>query len=65
MRRAQPPNPSEVTMPGPPPERSDQRRRRNKGDAPEVVKAPGGQAPEVPPLTRVGIPSQRVEATTC
>ncbi|WP_455753075.1 phage terminase small subunit [Streptomyces antimycoticus] len=28
-------------MPGPVPKRSDQRRRRNKDDAPEMVKTPG------------------------
>ncbi|PBC84576.1 hypothetical protein SAMN05428940_4596 [Streptomyces sp. 2133.1] len=36
-------------MPGPVPKRSDQRRRRNKGDGPDVVKAPGGVVPDVPP----------------
>ncbi|MFD9813994.1 hypothetical protein [Streptomyces sp. NPDC059080] len=36
-------------MSGPVPKRSDQRRRRNKSDGPELVKAPGGAAPEVPP----------------
>ena len=35
-------------MPGPLPKRSDQRRRRNKGDGPAVVKAPGGAVPDVP-----------------
>lgn len=32
-------------MPDPLPKRSDQRRRRNKGDGPDLVKAPGGAAP--------------------
>ncbi|WP_449343552.1 phage terminase small subunit [Streptomyces rugosispiralis] len=41
-------------MPGPVPKRSDQRRRRNKSDGPELAKAPGGSAPEVPRPTRVG-----------
>ena len=36
-------------MPGPVPKRSDQRRRRNKSDGPELVKAPGGETPDVPP----------------
>ncbi|WP_030949258.1 hypothetical protein [Streptomyces sp. NRRL S-646] len=36
-------------MPGPVPKRSDQRRRRNKNDGPQLVKAPGGAAPEIPP----------------
>ncbi|MFB7495873.1 hypothetical protein ACFC09_14415 [Streptomyces sp. NPDC056161] len=36
-------------MPGPIPKRSDQRRRRDKKDGPELVKAPGGVAPAVPP----------------
>ncbi|MDT0267988.1 hypothetical protein RM844_17040 [Streptomyces sp. DSM 44915] len=36
-------------MPGPVPKRSDQRRRRNASDGPEVVKAPGGAAPDIPP----------------
>ena len=36
-------------MPGPVPKRSDQRRRRNKPDGPELVKAPGGTRLEVPP----------------
>lgn len=36
-------------MPGPVPKRSDQRRRRNKSDGPELVKARGGAAPEMPP----------------
>ena len=36
-------------MPGPVPKRSDQRRRRNKGEAPQTVKAPTGAVPERPP----------------
>ncbi|MGY4952109.1 phage terminase small subunit [Streptomyces nigrescens] len=36
-------------MPGPVPKRSDQRRRRNKSEGPELVRAPGGEAPEIPP----------------
>ncbi|UQA92873.1 phage terminase small subunit [Streptomyces halobius] len=36
-------------MPGPVPKRSDRRRRRNKSDGPDLVKASGGTAPEPPP----------------
>ena len=36
-------------MPGPVPKRSDQRRRRNKPDGPDIVKAPGGTLPAQPP----------------
>ncbi|MFE2848679.1 hypothetical protein ACFXKS_35190 [Streptomyces scopuliridis] len=34
---------------GPVPRRSDQRRRRNKSDGPDLVKAPGGGTPEMLP----------------
>ena len=36
-------------MPGPVPKRSDQRRRRNKPDGPDLIKAPAGAHPEIPP----------------
>lgn len=36
-------------MPGPVPKRSDQRRRRNKPEGAELVQAPAGPAPKMPP----------------
>ena len=37
-------------MPGPVPKRSDQRRRRNASDGPDVVRGLAGPEPDVPPV---------------